>query len=397
MSRLARRNCSIIWSSVTEYRPASSSMLAPSPSQSLPSFAISLGTSSIRTLRRLVASFTRLTNPVRSNLSRMPVMALRRQAGCLCECSSSHSSRAGADQNIEAACIGRIQADFARNKGMENGIQGNFPTPTAKWRSEACSSRSWPGGSGRPLPMPKKLSARRRSARNMLRLPDLDHSKNSVLQSLGSSASKRTYAFAINDFIAWYCSESTLAFGRTVVLRYRYELEARRLAPATINLRLAAVRRLAYEAADNGLLSPDLAASIRRVKGAKRLGTRLGNWLTCIQGRNLLEAPDRDRTKGKRDHAILALLLGCGLRRAELISLKLTHLPQRDDHWAIVDLFGKGGHVRTVPVPGWVKAAIDDWLAIARIEDGRIFRCVTHSGTVWGSGISEKVVWWVVR
>jgi hypothetical protein len=53
--------------------------------------------------------------------------------------------------------------------------------------------------------------------------------------------------------------------------------------------------------------------------------------------------------------------------------------------------------VRTVPVPGWVKAAVDEWLALACIEDGLIFRCVTHSGTVWGSGISEKVVWWVVR
>jgi site-specific recombinase XerD len=244
-------------------------------------------------------------------------------------------------------------------------------------------------------PMPKK--PRRGSPKNVLRLPDLDHSKTSVLQSLGSVASKRTYAFAINDFITWSCSEPRLAFGRTVVLRYRYELEARRLAPATINLRLAAVRRLAYEASDNGLLSPDLAASIRRVKGVKKLGTRLGNWLTCAQGRRLLEAPDKQYTKGKRDHAILALLLGCGLRRAELIGLKLAHLQQRDDHWAIIDLFGKGGHVRSVPVPDWVKAALDDWLNVARIDAGLVFRCVTHSGTVWGSGISEKVVWWVVR
>jgi hypothetical protein len=89
-------------------------------------------------------------------------------------------------------------------------------------------------------PMPKKPGAKRGSAKNVLRLPDLDHSKTSVLQSLGSVASKRTYAFAINDSIAWYCSEPRLAFSRTVVLRYRYELEARRLAPATINLRLAA-------------------------------------------------------------------------------------------------------------------------------------------------------------
>src|SRR3984885_7623944 len=114
--------------------------------------------------------------------------------------------------------------------------------------------------------MPKKTGLRRGSAKNVLRLPDLDHSKTSVLQSLGSVASKRTYAFAINDFIAWYCSEPCLAFGRTVVLRYRYELEARHLAPATVNLRLAAVRRFAYEASDNGLLSPDLAASIRHLR-----------------------------------------------------------------------------------------------------------------------------------
>jgi site-specific recombinase XerD len=244
--------------------------------------------------------------------------------------------------------------------------------------------------------MPRKPRGKR-PAKSVLRLPDLDHSKTSVLQSLGSVASKRTYAYAINDFITWYCSEPRLAFGRTVVLRYRYELEARRLSPATINLRLAAVRRLAYEASDNGLLSPDLAASIRRVKGAKKLGTRIGNWLTCTQGRRLLDAPNRDRTKGKRDHAILAFLLGCGLRRGELTSLKVTHLQQRDEHWAIIDLFGKGGHVRTVPVPDWVKSAVDEWLAAARIGEGHLFRCVTHSGTVWGSGISEKVVWWIVR
>ena len=157
------------------------------------------------------------------------------------------------------------------------------------------------------------------------------------------------------------------------------------------------MRRLAYEASDNGLLSPDPAASIRRVKGARKLGVRLGNWLTCVQGRRLLDAPNTRNTKVKRDHAILALLLGCGLRRAELIALKLSHLQQRDDHWAIIDLYGNGGHVRTVPVPNWVKATVDAWLAAGGIEDGFIFRCVTNAGTVWGSGISEKVVWWVVR
>lgn len=108
--------------------------------------------------------------------------------------------------------------------------------------------------------MRQKNKAKRRSPKTVLRLPDLDHSKSSVPQTLGSAASQKTYTFAIDDFISWYCSEPRLAFGRTVVLRYRYYLEARQLSPATINLRLAAVRRLAYEASDNGLLSPHLAA-----------------------------------------------------------------------------------------------------------------------------------------
>jgi integrase len=180
--------------------------------------------------------------------------------------------------------------------------------------------------------MIQKRKSNHRSNRTILRLPDLDHSKSAVLQSLGSAASKRTYGAAIEDFITWYCSEPRLAFGRTMVLRYRYELEARRLAPATINLRLAAVRRLAYEASDNGLLNPDLAAGIRRVKGAKRLGIRLGNWLTVDQGKKLLAVPSSDSVRDKRDYAILSLLLGCGLRRAELTGLTLRDLQQRDEH-----------------------------------------------------------------
>jgi hypothetical protein len=106
-----------------------------------------------------------------------------------------------------------------------------------------------------------------------------------VLNSLTSASGQRTYDHAIREFVAWYCSEPCLAFNRTVVLRYRIHLEQRGYAPATINLRLAAVRRVAYEAADAGLLSPELAAGIRRVKGVRRIGVRLGNWLTPEHGR----------------------------------------------------------------------------------------------------------------
>jgi integrase len=80
------------------------------------------------------------------------------------------------------------------------------------------------------------------------------------------------------------------------------------------------------------------------VKGVKKLGVRLGNWLTADEARRFWQAPDASRLKGKRDRAILAVLLGCGLRRRELADLDFAHLQQREEHWAIVDLVGKGGH-----------------------------------------------------
>ena len=201
----------------------------------------------------------------------------------------------------------------------------------------------------------------------------------------------------MDDFIAWYSSGPRLAFNKTVVLRYKLQLESRDLASSTINLRLAAVRRLAYEAADTGLLSPELAAGIRRVKGAKKLRIRLGNWLTADEAKALLHCADVQTLRGKRSRAILALGLGCGLRRSELAHLTVEQLQRREEHWAIVDLIGKGGHIRTVPVPNWVKSSVDTWTAAAGISSGRVFRCVIKRGSVWGTGISEKVVWCVGR
>ena len=200
-------------------------------------------------------------------------------------------------------------------------------------------------------------STRHTTTKSVLRLPDLEHAKAAVLNSLTSQDAQRGYRHAIDEFVDWYCSEPRLAFNRIVVLRYRSHLESRLLAPGTINLRLGAVRRLAYEAADCGLLSTDLAAGIRRVKGVKKLGMRLGNWLTAEQGQALWQAPDQERLKGKRDRAMLALLLACGLRRHEVAAMRLDHLQQREQHWAIVDLVGKSGHVRTFLFPIGSKAS----------------------------------------
>jgi site-specific recombinase XerD len=160
--------------------------------------------------------------------------------------------------------------------------------------------------------MAHRKTSKRSKAKTMLRLADLEQSKNAVLHSLGAANSRESYGHAIDEFIGWYCSEPRLSFNRTVVLRYRFFLEQKNLAPSTINVRLAAVRRLIYEASDTGLLSPDPGGrnpSCQRGQASRR---RIGNWVTIDQSRTLLGKPS-DSLRGKRDRAILALLIGCGL------------------------------------------------------------------------------------
>ena len=125
----------------------------------------------------------------------------------------------------------------------------------------------------------------KRPPKRVLALPDFEQAKAAVMNSLTSKSAQRTYDRATTDFVEWYCSEPRPAFNRTVVLRYRIYLEQKQYTATTINLRLAAVRRVAFEASDSGLLSPELAAGIRRVKGVRRIGVRVGNWLTAEQGK----------------------------------------------------------------------------------------------------------------
>jgi site-specific recombinase XerD len=111
----------------------------------------------------------------------------------------------------------------------------------------------------------------------------------------------------------------------------------------------------------------------------------------------LWQAPDCKKLKGKRDRALLALLLACGLRRHEAVDLRIEHLEQREEHWAIVDLKGKAGHVRTIPIPGWVMEELQVWLNAAGIDRGKIFRRVTKMGRILGEGMTEKAVWHIVK
>ena len=229
------------------------------------------------------------------------------------------------------------------------------------------------------------------------RAADWRRLKALVLDSVSSPITKRVYSLGLDEFFAWYGQEPRSGFTKATVSAWRVALEARGLGSVSINVRITAVRKLAIEAADNGLLAPELAAGITRVKGAKSLGVRVGNWLSVQQAQKLLNAPDVSTKKGLRDRAMLAILLGCGLRRSEVAALTLKHIQQRDNRWCIVDLVGKHGRVRTIPMPTWVKVAIDTWTGPAGITEGPVLRRVNRGDQAHHDGMSEKVVWQLVQ
>jgi len=229
------------------------------------------------------------------------------------------------------------------------------------------------------------------------KLAEWQRLKALVLDSVSSPITRRVYDMALDEFVAWFRQEPRPGFTKATVSAWRVSLEARGLGSSSIIIRMSAIRKLAVEAADNGLLAPELAAGITRVKSAKSVGIRVGNWLSLRQAQALLSAPDTATMKGLRDRAILAVLLGCGLRRSEVAALTFAHVQQRDGRWCIVDLVGKHGRVRTIPMPTWVKVAIDAWTSTAGLLDGRVFRPVNRGDRVQGEAMSEKVVWQMLQ
>src|SRR5437762_5438410 len=206
--------------------------------------------------------------------------------------------------------------------------------------------------------------------------------KTLVLDSVSSPITKRVYNMALDEFMRWFQQAPRPGFTKPTVSAWRVSLEVRGRGSSRIIIRMSAIRKLAAEAADNGLLAPELAAGISRVKSAKTQGIRVGNWLSLRQAQALLSAPDITTIRGLRDRAILAVLLGCGLRRSEVAALTFSHRQQRDGRWCIVDLVGKHGRVRTAPMPTWTKVAIDGWTSAVSLTGGFVFRPVSRRDTI---------------
>ena len=164
-----------------------------------------------------------------------------------------------------------------------------------------------------------------------------------------------------------------------------------------MNQRLSAIRKLAGEAADNGAMSETTANGIARVKGVRAEGTRAGNWLSREQAQTLLDAPDARTLKGLRDRALLAVLIGCGLRRQEAALLTLAHIKAREGRAVLIDLVGKRNKVRSVPMPQFATRAVDAWTRAAHIAGGRVFRSVNKAGQVAGDSMTAQAIRDAVR
>ena len=225
----------------------------------------------------------------------------------------------------------------------------------------------------------------------------LERIKALVLDTLPSPESKRAYGQALDDFFRWCGAEVVDGFTKATVNAYRVDLEARRLSSSTINQRLCAIRKLAIQAADNGFMPPEQASAISRVKGTKQAGIRTGQWLTREQSERLISMPNPATLKGARDRALLAVLIGCGLRRRESTTLSVEHIQLRDARWVIVDLIGKGARVRTVPMPGWTKHAVDAWMAGSGISSGLVFRSMHKSRRVTGKSMTARSIFQIVN
>lgn len=208
-----------------------------------------------------------------------------------------------------------------------------------------------------------------------------------VTNTVSSTHSRRAYSRALRAFLSFV---GTQPLSRPVVMAWRASLTQRGANPATINQALSAVRSLAREAAACGLMDEGVAAQVCLVPNLPNAGIRMGNWLSQEQVMALLSAPDQSTTAGLRDYVLLALLFGCGLRRAEAVSIRCDQIAQRGGRTVVLNLAGKGQRVRTCVIPRWMEQPLTRWIdtiggtgLLLRSVDGTIGASLSDSGAYW--------------
>jgi site-specific recombinase XerD len=230
----------------------------------------------------------------------------------------------------------------------------------------------------------------------ILSTQNIDAAIQIILESVDGINTVGSYLHALLDFRQWYIEHGQGELSKALIQTYALELKDHGMNAGNINIRLIAIRRLAAEAADNGTLDPVIVAGILRIKGMRAEGRHLGNWLTKIQTQELINSVSTSTLKGKRDKAILAVLLSCGLRREEASALTFERIQQRENRWVIVDLIGKRNSLRSIPMPDWCKAAIDQWAQAAGIKTGCVFKRIRRGDHLASDCMTAQAIYDVV-
>lgn len=226
-----------------------------------------------------------------------------------------------------------------------------------------------------------------------------------VIDALPSKNSRRAYQRHLEEFFFWHQKENRPELNKALINRYLKYLreqtdsktKKKKYSSATLNQKLSAIRKLASEAEDNNILDSRIANGIRSVKGLSNEKNRLGNWLTQAEAQLWINSPDIKTLKGLRDRALLAVMIGCGLRRAETAMLSLLHLEMRENRWVIVNLIGKRDKMRSVPMADWIKTAVDVWIDSALISDGFIFRGVHKTDKLMGESMTPQAIYKIIK
>jgi site-specific recombinase XerD len=229
----------------------------------------------------------------------------------------------------------------------------------------------------------------------MAQPPSMDQFKAFSMQVLGrieNASTRGMYRKGLTDFLTWWGEQGDLPLDRTLVQAHVGHLVRSKYSSATINQRLAAIRKVAGDAAERSLLDLGTAAEVIRIGGIRRVPVWNKRSLDAEQTEALINAPEPSSTKGLRDRALLALLVGCALRRSEVVRVLVENIKRRNGRWVLIDVVGRRDRIRTVAVPQWTKIALDKWLQRANLQRGPIFPAVDRSGTLAEHAISAQGV-----
>ena len=227
--------------------------------------------------------------------------------------------------------------------------------------------------------------------------PEMKVTMQMVLNGLGSRNSIPNYRRSLHDFLCYWHRQGQPVPDKLFLQTYLQYMLENGIGKHSINTRLGAIRNFASEAVDMEIWSNKVISDFSRVKRIPVRGSRSGNWLTLEQAQELIDAPDTSSPIGLRDRAILALMLGCGLRRNEVTSVDVEHIQQRESVWVLADIVGKRNRKRTVVIADWVKQIINEYLEVVKIRNGRLIRAMNMNGRLIRPTLSSHTLFITVR